>query len=86
MVSFTAHAISIERLPSKTKIGKVSLYFHISCLCKPDFSSAINNFFSLLKPQKVTSLQQVTGCFALKTMVEHFLEIQTLKDILEFQG
>ena len=46
MVSFTNHynAISIDRLPSKTKIGKDSWYFNNSLLCKPEFSSATTNF------------------------------------------
>ena len=40
MVSFTDHyAISIHRIPSKTKIGKSSWCFKISLLCKPEFSS-----------------------------------------------
>ena len=40
MVSVTDHydAISIDRLPSKIKIGKVSWYFNSSLLCKPGFS------------------------------------------------
>ena len=46
------HAISIERLPSKTNIGKFSWYFNNSLLCKPDFSSASKNLLSLLKTQK----------------------------------
>ena len=42
MVSFTDHynAISIDRLASKTKIGKGSWYFNNPLLCKPEFSSA----------------------------------------------
>ena len=41
MISFTNHydAISIDRLPSKTKIGKGSWYFNNPLLCKPEFSS-----------------------------------------------
>ena len=37
MVSFADHynAISIDRLPSKTKIGKDSWNFNNSLLCKP---------------------------------------------------
>ena len=47
MVFFTDHynAISICRLPSKTKIGKDSWYLNNSLLCKPEFSSATNTFF-----------------------------------------
>ena len=54
MVSFTGHcnAISIDGLPSKTKIGKDSWYFNISLLCKPEFSSATKTFLFLLKTQK----------------------------------
>ena len=51
MVSFTDHynVISIDRLSSKSKIGKVSWYFKNSLLCKPEFSSATINFLFLLK-------------------------------------
>ena len=47
MVSFTDHynAIFIDRLSSKTKIGKDSWYFSDSLLCKPEVSSAIKTFF-----------------------------------------
>ena len=83
------NVISIERLPSKNKIGKFLWYFNNSLLCKPDFSSATNNLLSLLKTEKVTTLQQVTGGntlnLVLNRMVEHFLQIQPLKEILEFQ-
>ena len=53
MVSFTDHynAISIDRLPLKTKIGKDSWYFNNSLLCKPEVSSATRLFF-LLKIEK----------------------------------
>ena len=44
---------------------------------------------SLLKAQKVTTLQQVTGgntlSLVLKTLVGHFLKIEQIKEILEFQ-
>ena len=51
MVSFTDHynAVSIDRLSSKTKIGKVSRYFNNSLLRKPDFSSATKTFLFVLK-------------------------------------
>ena len=51
MVSFTNHynAISIDRRPSKTKIGKYSWYFNNSFLCKPEVSSATESFLFLLK-------------------------------------
>ena len=47
MVSFTDHynVISIDRLPSKTKIGKDSRCFNNSLLCKPEFSSAAISFY-----------------------------------------
>ena len=50
VVSFTNHynAISIEKLPSKTKIGKYSWYFKNSLLCKSSVSSATKNFLFLL--------------------------------------
>ena len=62
MVSFTNHynAISIDRLPSKTKIGKDSWYFDNSFLSKPEFSSQLQRFF-LIKAQKTTTPQEVTG-------------------------
>ena len=46
MVSFADHynAISIDRLPSKTKIGKGSWCYNNSLLCKPKFSSATISF------------------------------------------
>ena len=57
MVSFTDHypfntlcslkgydAISTDRLPSETKIGKVSWYFNNSLLCKSEFLSATKIF------------------------------------------
>ena len=55
MVSFTDHynAISIDRPPSKIKIGKDSWYHNNSLLCKPEFSSATKTFLFLLKTQKI---------------------------------
>ena len=52
MIFFTDHynAISIERLPSKTKIGKWSCYLSNSLLYKPDFSSVKTDLLSLLPP------------------------------------
>ena len=60
MISFTDHynAISIDRLPSKTKTGKESWYFNDSLACKTDFSSATKNY---QKRQKPNIPQQVTG-------------------------
>ena len=63
MVFFTDHynAISICRLPSKTKIGKDSWYLNNSLLCKPEFSSATNTFLLKHTHKKATTLQQMTG-------------------------
>ena len=54
MVSFTDHynAISIDRFPSKTEIGKDSWYFNNSLLCKPEFSSATKTFLFFIKNTK----------------------------------
>ena len=52
MVSFNDHynTISIDTLPSKTKIGKDSWYFNNnSLLSKPKFSSVTKTFIFLLK-------------------------------------
>ena len=43
------NAISIDRLPSKTKIGKYSWYFNHSLLCTSEVSSATKSFLFLLK-------------------------------------
>ena len=55
MVSITDHynAMSIDRLPSKTEIGKDSWkrFMKIVLLCQPEFSSATKTSF-LLKTQK----------------------------------
>ena len=95
MVSFTDHynAISIDRVPSKTKIGKISWYFNNYLLCKPVFSSATNTFLFLLKQKNKKKpnlhLQQVTGGntsnLFLKIMLRYFLKIPPLKKILQFQ-
>ena len=57
MVSFTDHynAISIDRLPSKTKIEKDSWYFNKSLSCKPEVSSTTKPFLFLLKTQKTST-------------------------------
>ena len=51
MVSFTDHynAISIDRLPLKTKIGNDSWYFNNSFSCKSEISSATKTFFKKKK-------------------------------------
>ena len=92
MVSFTDHynAISIDRLSSKTKIANDSWkrFMKIILLCKPEFSSATKTFF-LLKTQKTTTLQQVTGGntpnIVLKRMLRYFLKTPPLKKILQFE-
>ena len=76
MVSFIDHynAISIDRLPSKTKIGKDSWYFNNSLLCNLKFSlTTINLLFALKTNKKTTTLQEVSGGYTpnlvLKTML-----------------
>ena len=56
MVSVTNHynTISIDRLPSETKIGKYSWYFNNSLICKSEVSSATKTFLSLLKDHTKT--------------------------------
>ena len=56
MVSFTDHynAISIDRLPSQTEIGKVSWYYDNSLLCKAKFSE-LQILFSLKKTHSSAS-------------------------------
>ena len=60
-----------------------------SLLCKPEFSSAAKTSFFLLKTQKTTTLQQVTGGnkpnIVLKRMLRYFLKTPPLKEILQFQ-
>ena len=91
MVSFTDHynAISIDRIFSKTKIGKDSWYFNNSLLHEPEFSSTTKNLLFLLKTQKTTTFQQVsdrnTPTVVLKRMLEHFLKIPPFKKLLEFK-
>ena len=46
------YAISIDRLPSKNKIGEYSWFFNKSLLYKLDFSSTAKTFLFLLKAQK----------------------------------
>ena len=75
MVSFTDHynAISIDRLFSKTKIGNDSSkrFFYISPT------------FFLIKTQRTTTLEQVTGGntpnIVLKRMLRYFLKSPPLK-------
>ena len=92
LVSFTDHynAISIDRLPSKTKIEnswkrftKIILFYVITS------SPQLQRLPFLLETQKTTSLQQVTGGtsanIVLKRMLRHFLKTPPLKKILKFQ-
>ena len=87
MVSSTDHynAISIDRLSSKTKIGKDSWkrFMKIILLCKPEFSSTTKTSIFLLKTQRTTTLQQVTGGktpnIVLQRMLRYFLKGPTLK-------
>ena len=68
------NAISIDRILSKTKIGKGSWYFNNSLLCKFEFSSA--NFFII---KKNPTFQQVTGWntpnLVLKKILRYFPKI-----------
>ena len=87
MVSFTDYdnAISIDRLSSKTKIGKDSWkrFMKIILLCKPEFSSTTKTSIFLLKTQRTSTLQQVTGGktpnIVLQRMLRYFLKGPTLK-------
>ena len=87
MVSSTDHynAISIDRLSSKTKIGKDSWkrFMKIILLCKPEFSSTTKTSIFLLKTQRTSTLQQVTGGktpnIVLQRMLRYFLKGPTLK-------
>ena len=55
-------------------------------MCKPDFFLAAKNLLSLLKTEKIMTLQQKTSGnivnLVLKWMLEHVLKIQPLKEIL----
>ena len=79
MVSFTDpnNAVFIDRFSSKTKIGKDSWYFYYVSLSSPPFKD-----FFLLKTQKTTTIQQVTGektvNLILKKILELFLKIFTI--------
>ena len=92
LVSFTDHynAISIDRLPSKTKIEnswkrftKIILFYVLTS------SPQLQRLPFLLETQKTNSLQQVTGGnsanIVLKRMLKHFLKTPPLKKILKFQ-
>ena len=56
-ISANYNAISIDRFPSKTKIGKNSWYFNNSLLRKPDFYK--KDFLSPLKAKSPITPQQV---------------------------
>ena len=87
MVTFTDYdnAISIDRLSSKTKIGKDSWkrFMKIILLCKPEFSSTTKTSIFSLKTQRTSTLQQVTGGktpnIVLQRMLRYFLKGPTLK-------
>ena len=88
IISFTDcyNAISIDRCPSKPKTEKDLLPFSNFPSCKPEFSSTTKTFvfFSLLKTQKSTNLQQMTGektpNLVLKRMLELFLKNSTTQE------
>ena len=95
MVSFTDHynAISIDRLPSKTKIGnnsckrlrKINIFYVSPSPPQLQRLCFFKKFF-LLKHKK-QPLQQVAGgkepSLVLKRMPEAFLKVPRLKKILE---
>ena len=77
MVSFTNHynAVFIDRFPSKTKIGKDSLYFNNSLLCNPKFFLTIKTFLFLLKTQNTTTLQKVNSEKTINLVLKKMLGI-----------
>ena len=90
MVSFTNHSntISIDRLPSKTKIGKDSQYVKISHLCEPEFSSATKTFLFFIKNAKNNHSsasnwwKYTKSCF--KDNAKIFSKNSTIREILQF--
>ena len=86
MVSFTDryNAVSIDRLPSKIKLGKDAWkrFMKIILLCKSEFSSATKTSFFIKNTKKAT-LQQVasgnTSNIVLKRMLRYFLKTLPLK-------
>ena len=93
MVSFADHynAISIERLPSKTKIGKDSWerFMKIILFCVSPSFPQLQRLFFFIKNIKKTTLQQVAGGntpnIVLKRMLRYFLKTLPFKKILQFQ-
>ena len=85
MVSFTDHynAIFIDRLPSQIKIGKEKIHGTLIILFYVSLSSPQLQIFFLLKTQKTTTLQQVTGGnttnIVFKRMLRYFLKTPPLK-------
>ena len=87
MVSFTDHynAISIDKLPSKTKIGKDSRkkFMKKFFFCVSQSFPQLQRLLFLLKTQKTTALQQGTRGntpnIALKRMLRYFLKTPLLK-------
>ena len=90
MVSFIGHynAISIDRLPSKTKIEKIYGTLTILFYGSPNFTQLqIKCFFIKNTKNKYSSAsdwwKNTNSC--LKRMQGHFLKIPPLKKILQFQ-
>ena len=54
MISFSDHynALFVDRIPSKTKIGKDFWLFHNSLLEKHDFCVTIKNLLAILKTKR----------------------------------
>ena len=91
MVSFTEHynGISIDRSPSKTKIGKDSWYFHKSTLCKSEFSSTTKKFHFFIEStinnnSSASDWWECTKSY-FKKMLIYFLKTPPLKKILQFK-
>ena len=90
MVSFTNHynAISIDRLPSKTKIGKDlwKRFRKIIPFCVSQSPPQLQKLLLLLKTQKTTTLEQVavgnTPNLVLKRMLRYFSKGSTTQEYI----
>ena len=90
MVSFTDNysAISIDRLPSKIKIGKDSWYFNNSLLCKPEFSPATKTSFFIKNTKN--NYSSASDCweytkYRFKENAKTLPKNSTINKILQFQ-
>ena len=90
MLSFTDHynAISIDRLPSKTKIGKDlwKRFRKIIPFCVSQSPPQLQKLLLLLKTQKTTTLEQVavgnTPNLVLKRMLRYFSKGSTTQEYI----